>query len=97
MNFEQFSATLSEATPPAGVSAVLQALWYDANDDWNKAHDLAQEENSKEGAWVHAYLHRKEGDRWNANYWYNRAGKSMPDVSLEQEWADIVMTFLKNK
>lgn len=97
MNFEQFVATLSDGTPPAAVSTVLQALWYDASGDWDKAHDLAQEENSKEGAWVHAYLHRKEGDRWNAGYWYNRAGKVMPEVSLEQEWADIVRILLKKK
>jgi len=97
MNFEQFSATLSDAIPPADVSTVLQALWYDARGDWDKAHDLAQEQNNIEGAWVHAYLHRKEGDRWNANYWYNQAGKSMPEVSLEQEWEDIVRALVKNK
>lgn len=95
MNFEEFSATLSHPTPPKNVSIVLQALWYDANDKWDKAHDLAQEQNDKEGAWVHAYLHRKEGDHWNANYWYNRAGRSMPEHSLQQEWEDIVKTFLK--
>ena len=95
MNFGEFSATLSQTTPPKNVSTVLQALWYDASGDWDKAHDLAQEQNDKDGAWVHAYLHRKEGDRWNANYWYNRAGRSMPEHSLQQEWEDIVKTFLK--
>ncbi len=96
MNFEEFSKTLSTQTPPREVSIVLQALWYDANGDWDKAHDLAQEQNDNEGAWVHAYLHRKEGDRWNANYWYTRAGKIMPDGSLEQEWEDIVKELLEN-
>lgn len=97
MNFEEFSATLNETTPPANVSTVLQALWYDANGNWDRAHDLAQEENDQEGAWVHAYLHRKEGDRWNANYWYNRAGKKMPEVSLEQEWKDIVSILVEKE
>lgn len=97
MNFEQFSATLTGATPPTDVSTVLQALWYDARGDWDKAHDLAQEQNDKEGAWVHAYLHRKEGDQWNANYWYKRAGKNMPEVSLEQEWEDMVKVLLEKE
>lgn len=95
MQLEEFKATLSEAKPPEGVSVVLQALWYDGNDNWDKAHDLAQEQDDKDGAWVHAFLHRKEGDNWNANYWYNRAGKTMPAYGLDQEWENIVKTFLK--
>jgi hypothetical protein len=95
MNFEEFTTSLSGHVPPKEVGIMLQALWYDANDDWEKAHDLAQSQNDSEGAWIHAYLHRKEGDRWNANYWYNRAGKIMPENSIGQEWEDIVKTLLK--
>ena len=70
------------------------ALWYDGAGDWDKAHAVAQDINGPDGVHIHAYLHRKEGDQWNAQYWYNRAGRTMPDVSLEQEWAQLVREYL---
>jgi hypothetical protein len=64
----------------------LIALWYDANGDWDHAHEIVQETAGFEGDWIHAYLHRKEGDLGNASYWYSRVGKSRPKISLEEEW-----------
>lgn len=74
----------------------LQALWHDAEGDWGRAHELAQHAGSREGDWVHAYLHRKEGDIGNAGYWYARAGRDAAGsgVSLDDEWAAIVETLL---
>ena len=94
MTLEQFEATLAGDAPPQGLTNSLAAMWYDGKGDWEQAHNIAQDIPTREGSWVHAYLHRKEGDNWNANYWYNRAGRSMPDYPLETEWADMVKTFL---
>jgi hypothetical protein len=68
----------------------VQALWWDARDDWTRAHQCAQAQDDATGALVHAYLHRKEGDLSNAAYWYARAGRPMPRVTLEAEWAALV-------
>ncbi|RYC70164.1 MULTISPECIES: hypothetical protein [Spirosoma] len=91
MTFEQFTASLSDPQPPAAVHPILKALWYDANEQWEEAHEVAQ---SREGDQpydrLHAYLHRKEGDRFNANYWYRRAGTSFFDGSLADEWQVLV-------
>ncbi len=70
--------------PPA-----LAALWWDSRGDWDRAHEAAQSVDTAEGAWVHAYLHRKEGDLSNADYWYRRAGRRRPAGALEAEWAEI--------
>jgi len=72
----------------------LLALWYDAKGDWNKAHDCVDHLNDSTACWVHAYLHRKEGDIWNADYWYRRADKKRPACSLDEEWANIVKALL---
>ncbi|MFN7116478.1 MAG: hypothetical protein ACK4TA_06730 [Saprospiraceae bacterium] len=74
---------------------LLQALWHDAHGDWERAHDITQNIETPDGAWVHAYLHRKEGDQWNADYWYRRAGKTRPNRTLEEEWEMIVKALLK--
>jgi hypothetical protein len=97
MSFEEFKASLSSATPPAGLGLALQALWLDAHGDWDAAHGAAQEDHGKEGAWVHAFLHRKEGDPGNAGYWYARAGRRSPPetLTLEAEWAAIASELLK--
>ena len=89
-------ATFKTLTSPGVVSTELQALWHDAHGDWDKAHTLAQQAGSPEGDWVHAYLHRKEGDIGNAGYWYARAGKTPvgTDVSLEEEWSAIASALL---
>jgi hypothetical protein len=82
--------------PPA-LSSLLVALWHDAQGDWHKAHELAQDIETSDGAWVHAYLHRKEGDPSNANYWYRQAGKKFPQQTLRQEWEEIVTELLKKE
>ena len=77
-------------TMPLNLRSPLQALWKAKAGDWDQAHELAQKAGNRDGDWVHAYLHREEGDMGNAYYWYKRAGRSMPDCSLEEEWGKIV-------
>lgn len=72
------------------LGPLLQALWWDSKGDWNRAHACAQSVDTPDGAWVHAYLHRKKGDLSNADYWYGRAGRRRPRGALEEEWAEIV-------
>jgi hypothetical protein len=94
MNLQQFKDSLKDDSPPAGLSLALQAMWQDANGDWQAAHKLAQDDGSPIGAWVHAYLHRVEGDLPNAAHWYTRAGKPRSDAPLEAEWESIVAALL---
>ena len=94
MTFDDFKASLKKDTPPEGISPLLQALWYDGRNDWTGSHNIAQEIHSIEGSWIHAYLHRKEGDAGNAAYWYRKAGKPIPTVSLEKEWEALVRALL---
>jgi len=94
MDLKNFKSSLSSSQPPQDVSVLLQALWHDAKEDWHKAHHLVDELEESKAYWVHAYLHRKEGDASNANYWYRRAGKKMPDYSLQKEWEEIVSELL---
>jgi hypothetical protein len=77
-----------------GLSAPLAALWWDARGDWDKAHEAAQADSGAEAAWVHGYLHRKEGDLANADYWYRRAGRKRPSVALEDEWRMVAAALL---
>lgn len=79
---------------PEAFNVYLQAMWHEAKGNWNHAHELVQDLENTDAAWIHAYLHRKEGDQWNANYWYRRAGRQMPTKSLDQEWHDLVAHFL---
>jgi hypothetical protein len=94
MTFDDFGASLSALEPPAGLSAVLAALWHDAKGDWERAHEIAQDVPDPDGAWVHAYLHRKEGDAGNAAYWYRRANRPIAKTTLQAEWEQIVRAFL---
>ena len=94
MTFDEFTATLTTGTPPPEISAVLLALWHDGRGDWQAAHAVAQDVADPDGARVHAYLHRKEGDAENAAYWYRRAGEPAASGPLEQEWQALVRTFL---
>ncbi|QHV94047.1 hypothetical protein [Spirosoma endbachense] len=95
MTFDQFKAGLGQAQPPNELPPLLQALWYDANGNWEQAHNIAQtREGEKPYDRIHAYLHRKEGDRFNANYWYRRAGASFFDGTLDEEWAVLVKQLL---
>ncbi len=93
MNTEEFFQSVSQEKPP-DVSDCLQALWWAKKGDWDRAHDIAQEIKTPEGSWVHAYLHRIEGDTGNAEYWYRLAGKSpKSNDSLLEEWNDLVGYF----
>jgi len=93
MEFEKFKSTINSSVPP-DVSDYLKALWYDAKGDWENAHNIVQDTTDVTGSWVHAYLHRKEGDEGNALYWYSRAKKQKPSYSLEKEWEEIVRALL---
>lgn len=86
---------LSTEVKEFSTSPELTALWYDGKGDWKKAHDQVDHLSGKTAAHVHAYLHRKEGDIWNADYWYAKAGEKRPNQSLEEEWEDLVRRFLK--
>lgn len=90
MNLSSFKESILESQPPQNSSVYLNSLWYDAKGDWEKAHILIQDVEDKNAAWIHAYLHRKEGDNSNAEYWYRRAEKKRPSLSLAEEWDEIV-------
>jgi hypothetical protein len=90
MKAEEFRATLGASEPPVGLSAPVQALWWDAKGDWARAHGLVDDLETVEGMAVHAYLHRKEGEAWNADYWYKRAGRKYHRETLEAEWTALV-------
>ncbi len=95
MDLTRFKKSLEAKAPPKRLSLALEALWWDAQGDWDKAHDRAQQQEDEDGAWVHAYLHRKEGDLTNARYWYRRAGKSPSTSGLAAEWQAIARALLK--
>ena len=90
MKLEEFKASLQSSEPPAGFSVYHSSLWYDAKGEWERAHELIQDIQSSTASWIHAYLHRKEGDIGNADYWYSKAGKRRPEYSLEQEASTII-------
>ncbi len=94
MDLDALLASLGTAAPPDGLALPLQALWWERKGDWTKAHEAAQAAEDPEGAWVHAYLHRVEGDLDNARYWYRRAGKKAASGPLEAEWAAIAAALL---
>lgn len=85
-----FRASLAGAAPPEGLGPAAQALWWDARGDWERAHSCVQASEDKDAAWVHAYLHRKEGDLDNAGYWYRRAGRPVATGPLDVEWDALV-------
>ena len=94
MTIDDFRQSLSRPAPPDGLADVLVALWHDGRGDWDAAHNVAQDVRDNDGSWVHAYLHRKEGDASNAAYWYRRASRPVATSSLEQEWEELVKAFL---
>lgn len=95
MTLQEFKQSLYTTAPPEGICQALKALWHDAKGDWNAAHQLAQSVDSADGAWVHAYLHRKEGDHSNATYWYRCANTKMFEGSIEEEWNAITSDLLR--
>ena len=96
MNYQEFIQSLNQQQPPDLPSAILRALWYDGKGDWDTAHAIAQNEGNDSGSLIHAYLHRKEGDLSNAGYWYSRAGRHVPEVSIEEEWEALTKEFLSS-
>ncbi|QOZ69786.1 hypothetical protein [Bradyrhizobium arachidis] len=90
VNVADFIASLDGAAPAPELSAPLTGLWWAAKGDWDQAHKIVQDESSREAAWVHAYLHRVEGDLGNAGYWYRQAGQPAAKDSLQAEWERIV-------
>jgi hypothetical protein len=94
MTIDEFRATLSEDAPPQGLSAPMAALWWDAKGDWARAHSTVDELETNDGMAVHAYLHRKEGAASNAEYWYERAGRTHRREALSDEWAALVVALL---
>ena len=95
MTLDEFRATLTGDTPP-DVASPLRALWHDARGDWEEAHRIAQDIDDRDGARVHAYLHRKEGDLGNAAYWYRRAEQTVAADALDAEWDRIVTALLRS-
>lgn len=94
MTLDDFRRSITAANPPNELTRALAGLWWDAKGDWTRAHESAQQDESRDGSWVHAYLHRKEGDHGNAAYWYSRAGKPVCKESLDVEWTCIVRALL---
>lgn len=94
MDLAQFTRSLAQDRPPDGLAQALQALWWDMKGDWAEAHRCAQAQEDSAGAWVHAYLHRREGDAGNAGYWYRRAGKPSASGPLDAEREAIVRALL---
>ena len=94
MSPADFRTSLSDAAPAPGLDAPLAGLWWAANGQWDQAHKIVQDESSADAAWVHAYLHRVEGDLGNAGYWYRQAGRPVATDSLESEWERIVAALL---
>jgi hypothetical protein len=94
MDLQAFRDSTAKSQPPAGLSPALQALWWDAKGDWDKAHQCAQERDDAVGMRVHAYLHRKEGDQSNAEYWYHRSGAAPSTLTLDEEWEELARAFL---
>jgi len=90
----ELRGSLSGSAPPPGLPVPLEALWWAEKNDWDKAHTLVQGDEGGEAAWVHAYLHRVEGDLSNAAYWYRRAGRDPSSAPLETEWQEIAASLL---
>ena len=96
MNYQEFVDSLGHGECPLQLEPCLQALWYDASGNWNTAHEIVQNLGDPGAARIHAYLHRKEGDDWNARYWHRRAGTVYPEnMSLEEEWQFLVRLFVE--
>lgn len=95
MTVEEFLDSLQQTDPPNGLSVPLLGLWHSARGEWDKAHRLVQDDPSADAAWVHAHLHRIEGDLGNASYWYDRAGRRSSDAAIEEERAEMAASLLR--
>lgn len=94
MNFDAFIQSVKAGELPETSSIYLETLWYAGSGNWNNAHELIQDEPGKDAALLHAYLHRVEGDQWNADFWYRKAGEKSPSTGLEEEWQTLVKRYL---
>lgn len=94
MTYDDFRQICRQNSTPEGLRRELLALWFDFRGDWNTAHRIVQNIEGRDASWVHAYLHRKEGDLSNASYWYSRAGKPRSDLGLDEEWKIISRSLL---
>ncbi len=94
MDIDRFNASLAASQPPTDLPVLLEALWYDGHGDWGRAHKIVQGQKGKDAAAVHAYLHRKEGDLSNADYWYQRADRVRETIALTEEWGELVRTLI---
>src|SRR6202521_2627965 len=94
MTLAELKASMKKAKPPAGLAPALAALWWAGNDKWEEAHRIVMHEGGKDCAWVHAYLHRAEGDLGNAHYWYRQAQRPVPTKPLAAEWDSIAESLL---
>ncbi len=96
-SYTEFESALKQSEPPGVWPIELKALWWDYRGDWDIAHDLVDQSATPLSNWIHAYLHRKEGDEWNAGYWYGQAGKPFCKTSLSEEWLQLVAVILTDK
>ena len=94
MTFDQFNQSLQQQEPPEALNTWQKAMWFAGKDQWTAAHELIQDLPDRTSAHIHAYLHRVEGDQWNADYWYSKAGRKRPGQSLAQEWEAITKSLL---
>ncbi|PCJ62860.1 MAG: hypothetical protein COA79_01670 [Planctomycetota bacterium] len=94
MNLEEFKKSVEDKQKPDGINILLTSLWEERVGNWDKAHNISQDEKTEDSALIHAYLHRREGDESNAKYWYNRANSSMPEYDMDEEWLCLVKKFL---
>jgi hypothetical protein len=94
MDLEAFRRTLEDSEPPEQIGRGLRALWHVGRDQWDRAHALIQTQDDDESCWIHAHLHRIDGDLPNAAYWYSRAGRGVPKSDLQTEWEQIVTSLL---
>ncbi len=97
MDLRDFRKSLAADAPPAGLSPALEALWYAGRDDWDKAHRIVQDDPGEDAAWVHAHLHRLEGDMANADYWYRQARRTCPQGGTTEELWDIAAALLRGQ
>lgn len=91
---EKLAESTQQPTPPAGLAPLVEALWWEAKGDWTRAHEIAQDIHNRDAAWVHAYLHRREGDQGNAGYWYRNAHRPVSTLPFEDEWREIASALL---
>jgi hypothetical protein len=97
MTLAEFKRSVSKTRPPPGLKPALAALWWEAKGEWGRAHALVMDESGKDCAWVHAYLHRVEGDLANARYWYRQAQRTVSSKPLAAEWETMASTLLQEQ